>query len=70
MGIVSIRGGVKMRVIFNGRDITEDLTRITIQEGTKNSDAFILKLWYNNGEIATKVLMPFPNHNTHVILRR
>ena len=70
MEIVSIRGGVRMRVILNGRDVADKLSKITIQEGTKRSDVTVLKLFWTNGKVDTKTLMPFPNHNTHVILRR
>ena len=59
-----------MKVIVNSREVTDQLDKITIQEGTQNSDALIVKLYYRDGRVDTKVALPFDLHKTHVILRR
>ena len=59
-----------MKVILNSSDITDKINKVTIQEGTKNSDALIVKVYYKNGEVDTKVALPFNLRKTHVILRR
>lgn len=62
--------GMKMKVIVNSRDITDEVRKITLQEGTENSDAQILKIFYIDGRVETKVSLPFDLHKTHVILKR
>ena len=59
-----------MKVILNSTDITNDIKKLTIQQGTKNSDALIIKIYYKDGIVDTKVAMPFDLYKTHVILRR
>ena len=57
-------------VVLNGQDITGDLVKITIHEGTKNSDVTILKLRYFDGRVDTKVLVPKELEGNHKIIRR
>lgn len=59
-----------MKVILNGRDITGDLDKLIIHEGTKNSEVTIMKLRYTDGSVDTKVLLPHELHHTHKIIRR
>jgi hypothetical protein len=58
----------KVRVILSGRDITDELEEVVIQEGTKRSDVVILKLKYTDGRVDTKVLLPHPLHREYKII--
>ena len=59
-----------MKVVLNSKEITNQLSKVTIQEGTRNSGAQILKLYYKDGKVETKVSLPFDLHKTHVIVKR
>jgi|YelNatPaOPRAMG01_1025707.scaffolds.fasta_scaffold25944_2 hypothetical protein len=61
-------GGVK--VILSGKDVTDELREVNIQEGTKRSDVVILKLKYTNGRVDTRVLLPYPLHRRYKIIFR
>ncbi len=57
-------------VVLNGQDITNDLVKLVIQEGTKNSDVTILKFRYFDGRVDTKVLVPQELEANHKIIRK
>lgn len=61
---------MNVEIFHNGRNITEKLKKITIQEGTQRSDVTILKLFYLDGSVDTKVMLPFPLKDNYVILRK
>ena len=57
-------------VVLNGRDITNDLAKLIIQTGTKNSDVVILKLRYFDGRVDTKILVEQCLQDNHKIIRK
>jgi len=58
----------KVRAILSGRDITDELEEVVIQEGTKRSDVVILKLKYTDGRVDMKALLPHPLHRKYKII--